>query len=104
MSHEQDETVVQEIVTDSKPQTPIATTENEIAVYPNPARGLAIVSVTKGKIAKITVTGIDGKPILEQLVGKDVFNLDFSAYQKGLYFIMIETDQGKVHQEKLMKN
>lgn len=75
------------------------------AIIPNPSSDF-IEIVTKGKVfTKLTITSIDGKVVFEQSSdATDKMKVQISNYEKGVYIITIDTDDGESMSEKLIKN
>lgn len=83
----------------------LSASENEttIALYPNPTKDLVYFDL-KDKAQKIAVFDLSGKLLLEKQDGLGaVFQLDFSAYEKGIYFVEISTESGK-YIKKIIKD
>jgi hypothetical protein len=79
-----------------------------LSLFPNPTNGVTEVifnSYTK-ETAMLNVVNADGKTIvntpLDCVQGGNRFNLDLSAYDRGLYLISITT-RDKVYRTKLLK-
>lgn len=75
------------------------------AIIPNPSSNF-IEIVTKGTLfTKLTITSIDGKVVFEQSSdATDKMKVQISNYEKGVYIITIDTDDGESMSEKLIKN
>lgn len=75
------------------------------AIIPNPSSNF-IEIVTKGTVfTKLTITSIDGKVVFEQSSdATDKMKVQISNYEKGVYIITIDTDDGESMSEKLIKN
>jgi hypothetical protein len=58
-------------------------------VYPNPTQGR--VTIEAENIHHISIYNLLGEKVLESAANGDVFNYDFSGFEKGLYLIRIET-------------
>lgn len=80
--------------------------ENNLSVYPNPTNGEVHVQVDNNSSSDTSITIVDkqGRPVrLWKANGGEDFYLDLSELRAGIYTLIIETD-GKVKQEKLVKN
>ncbi|MBN8641877.1 MAG: T9SS type A sorting domain-containing protein [Flavobacteriales bacterium] len=75
------------------------------AIIPNPSSDF-IEIVTKGIVfTKLTINSIDGKVVFEQSSdATDKMKVQISNYEKGVYIITIDTDDGESMSEKLIKN
>ena len=87
------------------PQDAILNLKGIISVVPNPTNNFAIITSENLPIQKITIYSTDGKLIyskkIENLLQYDV---DVSNYSKGIYILSIETNNGNIISEKLIKN
>lgn len=75
------------------------------AIIPNPSSDF-IEIVTKGTLfTKFTITSIDGKIVQDQLIeATDKAKVQISDFEKGVYIISINTEDGQSLSEKLIKN
>lgn len=79
--------------------------EDKINISPNPTKTSATISTTNATFSSILVSSIDGKLIFSQSIkNQNTYQLDLSNYQKGIYLISIETTDGKVLREKIIKD
>jgi len=68
---------------------------NEVEIYPNPTRNHLFVNAVQNHISSISVTDMLGKQLLNYPVkGKQQIQLDLSAYQKGVYLVEVELEDG----------
>lgn len=72
-----------------------------INIYPNPANGKVQIFVPDLRINKIIITDETGKRVFDQNynVMNEMIVVDVSAWQPGVYFVIIETDQHVVHRK-----
>jgi Secretion system C-terminal sorting domain len=76
-----------------------------ITIYPNPTKENVTIASTNSKIKSIVVSSVDGKTcFLNSNINNEQFLLDASSYQNGIYIITIETIDGKIERQKLVKN
>ena len=70
--------------------TSVAETENQsVKVYPNPTQGRVTIEAEDSR--HISIYTLLGEKVFESAATGDVFNYDFSGFEKGLYLIRIET-------------
>lgn len=75
-----------------------------ISVYPNPVNDLVNIEI-EGFVSKnIILTDIMGNKIYNSFVSDDLIKVNTSNLVKGLYFIQIETTNGKILTNKFVKN
>jgi Secretion system C-terminal sorting domain len=79
--------------------------ENTIlSIFPNPTDDLVTVAFSNSKMKQITVSSIEGKTVYSKNLNEDSYQLNIGNYQKGIYVLTIETIDGKIYREKLIKN
>lgn len=79
--------------------------EETVRLYPNPAKSTITISTHGDNLKNITVYSIDGKLVLDQDIEKQTaYQLDVAHYQNGIYLALIETENGTIYREKIMKN
>jgi hypothetical protein len=69
-----------------------------VTCYPNPTHGMVYLEgVTDGNHASVVITGIDGKLVMTkelQVNGRIIEDaIDLGSWQKGLYFITVQTEE-----------
>lgn len=74
-----------------------------LTLSPNPANEKVTVQYDD-IINSLTVTSIEGITMFNQPIGKNSFDLYIANYKPGIYIITIQTGDGKILNEKLMKN
>jgi PKD repeat protein len=70
--------------------------DNAVALYPNPAKDLAIIDA-KGNLSmkSVTVTNVLGQVMYQGVADTETkHQIDLSGYASGLYTVRIETDKG----------
>ena len=76
--------------------------EKAITVYPNPAGGIITIeglsSLSGGKTITLVITDNYGKTIILKPLEKNIktLSVDISKYASGVYFIILQTDKGKI--------
>jgi len=77
----------------------------ELRAYPNPVESTLNLSVNNLKMSKITLTTLDGR-IVTTLDAKDEtsMELEFGSYSSGIYLLTVETSDGKIFQDKIVKD
>ncbi len=58
-------------------------------IYPNPTKGK--ISIECKNMQRVEVVDITGKVVYEQLLSNDVYDIDISAFSKGVYFVKVFT-------------
>lgn len=70
---------------------------------PNPANEKVTIEYD-GVISNLMVTSIEGVTMFNQAIGKNSYDLYVANYKRGIYVVTIQTQDGKILTEKLMKN
>jgi hypothetical protein len=76
--------------------------ENQIIVYPNPTENVVYI-LNLPENARITVLNAVGQSLLTEQVSASQIQLDLSAYQPGIYFLVVEANGG-VKTVKVVRN
>jgi len=81
--------------------------KNTVKVFPNPSKGSFTINFEQAFHEKkdISIYNFEGKSIRNKIIKQphsNSFTIDLSAYEKGIYFVKIEFNDGLVFQ-KLMK-
>ena len=80
--------------------------ENGISIYPNPTSGKLTINNEQGIINNLQISESTGKRIQSfsnvQLKQYATFEIDLSEFNKGLYFLQIQTDKG-IQSTKIIK-
>lgn len=76
-----------------------------LQIFPNPSTGIVYVNGEFGKTTQVQILDIQGK-MIEQVsfdTPENQFLIDFTHFQKGVYFIQIQSDD-KINIEKIILN
>ena len=76
---------------------------NELAVYPNPSSDLVNISASY-TVKSIEVLNNIGQVVLTDDVNDKSYQFNVSTFENGIYFIKIETDEGKLLIRKITVN
>ncbi len=70
---------------------------NDFIIYPNPTKGVFTVNV-KGVDNNTTLSILDvlGKQVVHQAITSSTTSINLSGYNKGVYFVKIQSDKGNV--------
>ena len=74
-------------------------------IYPNPSSSLVTISGNNMPIRKVGITDINGRAIRTEIpnIATNEMTLDISSLNSGVYFLVIDTEQGNAV-KKLVKN
>ena len=78
---------------------PLGLTDHELGVYPNPTSGILNIEEDAESIKLFSIQG----RFLQEISPVER-TLDISAYENGIYFIQLETKEGKLINFKVIKN
>ena len=73
----------------------------EFTIYPNPVENMLNIKSSSSQKISAQIISIDGKKLLEKR-GKEDFEMDLSALNKGIYFLEIQSD-GQLKKVKILK-
>ncbi|UMY66599.1 MULTISPECIES: Ig-like domain-containing protein [unclassified Flavobacterium] len=73
-----------------------------VKMYPNPVSGVLTIE-NPSNIRKLTVYTVLGKVVLTQASDAPSVTLDLSSFEKGIYFIRVDSEEGS-QVEKVIKN
>lgn len=71
-----------------------------VRVYPNPA--LSIVNIETDKPALLTITNLLGQKVLEMNNINGLVQINTSKYNKGVYFVSLQFENGETSSQKLI--
>ena len=71
--------------------------ESLISVYPNPTSSIVNFKFAMNiKVNSIVIQNVLGEEIVRtEDIQNDIFSMDLSAFPKGVYFAIIDTDKGR---------
>lgn len=76
-----------------------------LSVYPNPVKSTLNLSVDNSELSKITLASLDGKVIaIHETKNETSLQLELGNYPSGIYLITVETTDGQVFRDKIVKN
>lgn len=75
--------------------------ENESMIYPNPSQEVINVKV-KDQYQSLSINDISGKQLFQ--TNEKIESLSMANYQKGIYFLTIQFENGKTETHKIIKN
>ncbi|HRI59865.1 MAG TPA: PKD domain-containing protein [Saprospiraceae bacterium] len=68
----------------------------ELSVVPNPARDMTTVRLTGATVQSAVLLDVFGKTVLQKSNAGSEFDLSLTGYPAGVYFLVVETDKGRV--------
>lgn len=79
--------------------------ESRLDVYPNPTKGFVTISARDLKLNKVMVTSLEGKIIhTRSNINNYSYDLTLENFQMGIYSVIVETVDGEVIVDKIIKN
>lgn len=76
-----------------------------LMAYPNPVESTLNLSVDHAELSKITLATLDGKVIAtHEAKNETSLQLELGNYSSGIYLITVETADGQVFRDKIVKN
>ena len=78
-------------------------------VYPNPSRDIFNVTFTSEDVQnlEVRILNVIGKIIItdnrQQFVGEYVKSINLNKYNRGIYFLEIETDNGVINKKLILQ-
>jgi hypothetical protein len=79
--------------------------EDTVSLFPNPTNEIITISTKTSDLKRITICSIEGKIVFSQSIEKNnLYQLNVANYQNGIYLAIIETHDGKIYKEKIIKN
>ncbi|MBP5516820.1 MAG: T9SS type A sorting domain-containing protein [Bacteroidales bacterium] len=79
----------------------IAESEIEASVYPNPTHNM--LNIECNGMARIVVTDMVGRRIIDQTANGDIYTVDMSNMNNGIYFVTIHDRDGHMTTRKVVK-
>lgn len=84
---------------------PIAQTQNDLILYPNPTEELLNVAWKENinfQHAQATVVDMFGRMIYQQSVDNQLFQINISEWPSGMYKLILQTDRGNYYQDNFV--
>lgn len=76
-----------------------------LTVYPNPVKSTLNLSVDNAELSKVTLASLDGRVIaIREAKNETSLQLELGNYPSGIYLITVETTDGQVFRDKIVKN
>ena len=88
------------MIGECKPSSTTNIFSNNLQIFPNPSEG--IFKFSNSNIQTIQVFDVSGKMMLNSALKSN--ELDLSAFQKGIYFLKIESSNGDLFTKRIIKN
>lgn len=82
----------------------VLSASSNLQIYPNPSNTFVTIALSDSKLKNIVITSLDGKVIQSRNVKSNSEQIDVSGFSNGMYFIAIQTDDGKTIIKKFIKN
>lgn len=76
-------------------------TENSFSVYPNPVQSILNV-VSQNKIVTIDIYNLEGRKVFSQSKS-EITNVNLEILQSGTYILLLQDENGKIENRKLIK-
>lgn len=97
------------IVSSNQDSDNIAQADNQKSVtflqlYPNPSNETTKIGLKNDTIKTLTVSSMEGLTMFSRDILKDSYDLYVGNYRKGIYIVTVQTVNGEIYTEKLMKN
>lgn len=80
------------------------TNNDQVSIYPNPTSGMLHVNIGSNQVSKITVYDVTGRMIFErESISDQLVDFDMSNYHKGLYVVIISSNQNTFMRKFLLE-
>jgi len=76
---------------------------NTIELYPNPVSDIITIKNTRD-YSDLVIFKVDGQEIYKTKLAQDIWSMNFTGLNKGLYFIKLSNNSGSVVARKFIKN
>lgn len=77
--------------------------DKTINLYPNPVKEILNIENPDLKIKNLELLNSEGKIILQKAVNQKEIALDFNPFPKGIYYLKLRLENGRVQTEKIIK-
>lgn len=79
--------------------------KSRLNIYPNPTKGFVTISARDLKINKVMVTSMEGKTVhTRSNINNYSYDLTLDNFHTGIYLVIVETVDGEVIVDKIIKN
>lgn len=78
-------------------------TQNFLSLYPNPVKEILNIENPDLKIKNLELLNSEGKIISQKAVNQKEIALDFNPFAKGIYYLKLRLENGRVQTEKIIK-
>lgn len=80
-------------------------TKKRLMFFPNPTSGPITISLKDSKIISLSISSIMNSKSLydETIKASDSHQLDLSGFQKGIYILKVQNEEGEIFIEKIIK-
>jgi hypothetical protein len=75
---------------------------NNLLVYPNPAKDLLIINHKDLQIVDVKMYDLSGKLVVSQVINQQNLSMDVSSMNRGIYFLHTKLENGIIIQQKVM--
>lgn len=75
---------------------------NQLKVFPNPTRSELNISLSEGIISSVSVIDVHGRQVLSDVGNDSEIVLNLSGYNKGVYFLKVETNFGEAYRSFIL--
>jgi hypothetical protein len=78
---------------------------NLVRIFPNPTKGSINIVSENSNIKSIVVSSLEGKSyFVKNALNSNEYQIEATHFQDGIYIMIIETADGKITRQKLIKN
>lgn len=78
---------------------------DDLSIFPNPTNGMLTIEMLNSKVARVIVSTLEGKLILNKNIEPtNFYQIDVTDYKNGMYILTVETNEGKYINKKVIKN
>jgi hypothetical protein len=77
---------------------------SNFTIYPNPSSTTTTLSLKEGTIKHLTISSLEGTVLFDREVYTTSYDINVETFKKGIYIVTVQTADGKIFTEKLMKN
>ena len=78
-------------------------TQNFLSLHPNPVKAILNIENPDLKIMNLELLNSEGKIILQKAVNQKEIALNFNPFAKGIYYLKLRLENGRVQTEKIIK-